>query len=1242
VSEVFRLGFELNKQQLKSELDSANTEISKNVDASAEETKAKSNELTSSMAKTLSSFGDSVKTGFDKSSKEISNSLTKNYKEFDKHIRSSKNLNDVFKETEQSAAQSSQSQVNSLKEIERQLRELNRASVENNELQDQQWAFNQANQVNLSSQINHTIGQFLKFSSVVGTVMLITKARILDANNAVLKLFTTFADSDRLNWFFGVEMATRVKNVIRSIATEFHWVIKFMVALKSATDSIFVELTKSVSSVFALEHTFKNASHAMRLVSMLTGGMGAGISEMLQKLSILGAALATLFSYIISKAILTASGALVELGKSITKVAVEATTEFSKFDQQAKILESTISAFNKTFGDVGNVERYKELISELSLKFNLSNIELQKASSELISVGSKIGLNKDQIEDLIVSTAEFAKIYHKDVFEASVSFGQALQGSSQSVQAYGVKLGEASNQHFLLKKGIEGSFGKLTENQQVQVRFNNLMEQYAIVTGIGAVAANSMADANARNAILTENLSRKFGSGAAMVEGWNVQGFLLNKILDNLNPSLIEFAGFMTAIAGRTTTAIGTIVDLSFKFYILRTVIALVNVALKSEAWELFATKKLPVVGVSLDNITSKFIQSEVKIRSLMDILKLLGNKFKLVFQQASKLSNITIIIDAIKFKMYEWLISFQIVMSRAAIALRPVMIQLSLLLIPFIKIIAIIALAYASFKLLKAALSTIEEQTGALSAIWEIMLDTFKNTANILQPVINFFKDSMGGINDFFQMVFSKFVFYVTWFTSKIVSVLKINPFGVFSSEAVKKLDDIERKLIAFDNKIIASGFNISKFAKESAKDVNSLADAFKEINIEDIESLEDQLKNAGKSQLQILEDTKLEQTRLLDEAYRQDLISLKRLVSDSYLVYQKFNSDKAEEIKKLRGPLDQMTKSIANAGLNNIEVLENEKRESLRILDETNAKGLVKVQEYQRIKNMIELKYQSGLAQEQDKIREKLAGVLVELQNHGMNAIIQLEKQTNARSNIINASYQQGLIEQESFNNLKLANDLSYNEKLEEIKQSEAYIVESLKDSYKISLKDAQKYYSVAKDMADSFEKIVVAGIETAGAALVNGQGAWSNFTAFVLDTIGTLMINVGVAGLGISQAIAALAASIAALNPFAAAAASVALIAAGGALKALASGMKGQSSSPSGTSTSTLPQNAGGGGSEGNINVLPRPERERTEPGQNFVINIEGNYYHAEETAKNLIEIINKEFDKKGTKFRRGAFA
>jgi hypothetical protein len=841
------------------------------------------------------------------------------------------------------------------------------------------------------------------------------------------------------------------------------------------------------------------------------------------------------------------------IGSKLSAAFRETYNEFIVFRKETVQFTEIIKAYEKeTNGASGSTAAWNERIKELNQSLNFSVGELRKSTAELVAVGSRLGLTEDQVASLLKVVSDYATISGKDLFQTTVAFATALQGNAQAVQAYGVKLTEASNATFAFKNGMSKSFNQMTELEKEQVRYNNLMAQYSTVAGVATTVANDWFNQTKKLEATQARLNTQIGEGAAYVEDLNLVAAATNKILSNVSDSTARLFGFLGALGGRLLQIIGFFIEWSFKIFLVYRAIQLLDLLLKSNTWTNFATKTLPLLNASLATLAGNAAKAEVSLSGLSGVSQTIGKIF-----QAQK-GNIFGFITGVGGAGAGIGSLFSIIATRVSGAATAIVSVLSTILVPLLPIVAVVTAVIGALWGLFEVFKRIDQETKFFSEFWALITRGFQQfiaiftESGILDSILNGFKTFVGTL-------FGVFVGFFSQIFSVVASIIQRNPFGVFSKETVAaftnvndSLQGLQKRLTAAKGNVFALGETIqaSTAPVNKAKfDYEKFAEVVKELN-----------ETAGGDVGKI--------ARALQE--RLNVINAAGLAEVT----------SAKEIARLRG----LAQAEAQRDVNSL------------IESEIGFAG-------------------QTVVEKENSIYEKRKALLANLLN---NKLI-LESRY--------AELEKYILDQRD-KNISAAND-------KKLSTAEKY----MQKFTKLTKDQAERAAAISGQISNSASSLVSGTFQRLGEALINGQSAWSDFSAFLFGTLGDLMINIGIAVIGIGEAIMAIVESLVSLQGWKAIAAGAALIIAGGALKALA---KNAGGTPAAAGSVTGSGGAAQVGTSTNPEVAPRADQERTEPGKTVIVNVEGSLFSTEQTSKTLISMLAKEFDKTGAQIRRRSFA
>jgi hypothetical protein len=566
--------------------------------------------------------------------------------------------------------------------------------------------------------------------------------------------------------------------------------------------------------------------------------------------------------------------AIVKFGEFATELGSRLVAGFQKVSESANKTEQSIIILSKvvenfdqvTSQAIGSTDSWEKSVTSLSNSLNLSQTELRKSAQEIVSVGSQLGFTQQELQKLLKISAEYAKVNNKDVFQSTLAVVNGLQGNAQALQAYGVKLNQASIQQFAFEKGLTESLDKLSQSELVQLRYSKLLKSYNNIAGIAAVTAGTLADQQNALAVNVERVNAELGKGARIIEQNNILNAALSSILDNVSNSVLQVTGFFGALGARILQVGGFLLKISFQIFAVVKAVKALNLVLSSDLGIRAFQQRLPLVNKSLNELLGLASQSEVRISSLNSLVKALGGT---LLQSANSFTNLFLGVNASSIKFGNII---SLIFKRVKLVFP--------LLISSLKSVLIIAGPFlAKFLLIGAAIETfrrafvaLEERTGVFSQSWSIIVAQFEKTSPLLASVKNLFS----GLKDIFQEIGGRILGLVVAGLGNVFRALafivKNNPFGVFSDDVVVAVSKIDASLAKLNNDLFKVGFNLNKLPDDVARAVAGTNNAVSQFDFEAFAQLQKDFENFGKSDLQLLEEEFRERQELINQALQQE----------------------------------------------------------------------------------------------------------------------------------------------------------------------------------------------------------------------------------------------------------------------------------------------------------------------------------------------------------------------------------
>lgn len=208
------------------------------------------------------------------------------------------------------------------------------------------------------------------------------------------------------------------------------------------------------------------------------------------------------FTAIVAGVIAILAGAVVQANKMRdAAIALEKAT-FS--------LAASANAANQEFGDaVGTLESWKVTLKELGGAFSVfSNRELSSAASMVLDMTKRLGLNKDQMVELLKRTADLA-VGKTDLIDAISRTTAAMRGEAEAGEFLGLSLNEDAVKAYAEAHGL--LWEKLTDAEKAQERFALFLQQTEQFQGRAAAFAKTQAGNQAEVNAQIENSNALIG-----------------------------------------------------------------------------------------------------------------------------------------------------------------------------------------------------------------------------------------------------------------------------------------------------------------------------------------------------------------------------------------------------------------------------------------------------------------------------------------------------------------------------------------------------------------------------------------------------------------------------------------------------------------------------------------------------------------------------------------------------------
>lgn len=718
--------------------------------------------------------------------------------------------------------------------------------------------------------------------------------------------------------FFDVSKAVEtVNSAFNSVGINSEKITSAFNGLGTSSKSFFSNVIASNRNLIGLAENLGSVSIALAGVAYALKDVENGFIKTLRQvvifISIVTGTLSASLAILISQ-----FGRLTQkIGNELVEANQKSAESFIKFEKSNFVLTRSIANLNLAFDNVvGDGQEFLTFIDDLSKKTRILPADLQKAANEIISVGAPLGLTKQQFYNLTQAVADYSKITGKDAFETSVNFLSALNGNSQAVLSYGIKLQEANLKQFALNQGIKKSFDLLTPQEKVQLRYNDLIKQYSInAQGAAAAIGGTLLGSQESLEVSLNNLSIAFGKGAAQIENLSLFAYILDKALRIIPDSIVSISGFLSALTGRIFQVGGAFLRFSFEILAVVKVVKILNFLLSRDLTQALLSAPIPFIQKSILDLVAGLGIAGAQIKSTADIFKIAFSAISSSIQNIAK--------DAISFFTLENVVSL---LTKTFDVLKFVIFQvskafLSLLANPVVLGIAAISLAlYGLYK----AFQIIDEQTGIFTDAFNYLKQAFESSKSIFDPVISLFKE----FGDFLKELAFKTLGFLVDKVALVIDTLLTLANGIsFVSSAIagegdgsfsRSVNSSSKKLEEFRKNLKDVGFDLRKLPKNTEINVSAktkLAVNIDPKTLEDFKKFEKEINALGSNTLDKIKLTESDQLATLRDFRNKGAVDLQ-----TYLKLEaKIKKNAAdEETKELQKQLKERNEKISNTAVN------------------------------------------------------------------------------------------------------------------------------------------------------------------------------------------------------------------------------------------------------------------------------------------------------------------------------------
>lgn len=179
----------------------------------------------------------------------------------------------------------------------------------------------------------------------------------------------------------------------------------------------------------------------------------------------------------------------------------------------ASDLEEVQNVVDTTFGSsAGEINSWAQNAIK---QFGLTETQAKRFSSTMGAMLKSSGAASDDIvkmsEDLAGLAADMASFYNLDFDTAFQKIRSGISGETEPLKALGINMSVANLNAYALEKGLSKTFDKMTQGEQVMLRYQYIMNATADAQGDFARTSDGFANSQRLLASNVDSLKTKFG-----------------------------------------------------------------------------------------------------------------------------------------------------------------------------------------------------------------------------------------------------------------------------------------------------------------------------------------------------------------------------------------------------------------------------------------------------------------------------------------------------------------------------------------------------------------------------------------------------------------------------------------------------------------------------------------------------------------------------------------------------------
>ena len=181
----------------------------------------------------------------------------------------------------------------------------------------------------------------------------------------------------------------------------------------------------------------------------------------------------------------------------------------------ASDIQEVQNVVDTSFGEMaGQVEEFAQTSID---SFGMSELTAKQTAGRFMSMSTALGLAQEQAADMALTvtglTGDMASFYNVSQDVASTALASIWTGETESLKQFGIVMTQTNLEAYALSQGISKTWNEMTQAEQVQLRYNYVMEQTALAQGDFEKTQDSWANQQRILKESTDALAASIGQG---------------------------------------------------------------------------------------------------------------------------------------------------------------------------------------------------------------------------------------------------------------------------------------------------------------------------------------------------------------------------------------------------------------------------------------------------------------------------------------------------------------------------------------------------------------------------------------------------------------------------------------------------------------------------------------------------------------------------------------------------------